>query len=198
MLKDLDLLTEPGARGIYGLSHQGEEVTDRMAMLRWENPWSWLRDVEREMAQVTRRLFGPDFMPVYTGTSHQLRGWWPKMDVFSKGEDLIIRAELPGVDPEKDVEISYKEGALIIRGERRTEERTDDMRYHRVENTYGAFERTVSLPRGIQAEDIKATHKDGILEIVIPQVSQLTPERKIPVTAGSGQEIPAETTETQS
>lgn len=171
-----------------------------MEMLRWENPWHWLRDVEREMTQATRRLFGPDFLPAFTGFSRSLGGMqWPKVDVFSKGTDLIIRAELPGVDPEKDVEINYKEGILTIRGERRTEERTDDMRYHRVESTYGAFERRISLPEGVQAEHITATHKDGILEIIVPHVGQIAQAKKIPVSVGSGrEEIPAETTESQS
>src|SRR5918992_238937 len=73
-----------------------------------------------------------------------------------KPEDLVIRAELPGIDPEKDVEITLRDGLLTIRGERRHEERTSENGISRFESASGSFERSVVLPQGVKEDDITA------------------------------------------
>jgi HSP20 family protein len=93
----------------------------------------------------------------------------------------VVRAELPGVDPEKDVEISVSNGVLHIRGERRTEHRQEDTNYFRMETSYGAFERSIPLPDGIDIDGIKAAHEKGILEVVVPVSNQVAQAKKIPV-----------------
>lgn len=153
-------------------------------LARW-NPWQDLFDVQREMSEMTRRFLGSGsgwLAPSSRGTNGTV--WTPAVDVFSRGEDLVVRAELPGVDPDKDIDISFQDGALTIRGERRHEDRTEKDDYYRFESSYGSFLRTIPLPHGVKAQDIKATYENGILEVVIPKVGELSAARKIPVTVG--------------
>jgi HSP20 family protein len=79
-----------------------------------------------------------------------------------------VRAELAGIDPDKDVAITVKDGLLQIKAERRVEEETEDKGYTRHELRYGSFSRSLPLPDGATESDIKATYKDGILEIRVP------------------------------
>jgi len=103
-----------------------------------------------------------------------------------KDNVLTIRAELPGIDPEKDVEISVVEGELHIRGERREESEQKEKGSYRSEFRYGSFYRSVPLPKGVKDGDITATYKDGVLEIKapVPQASAETPPQKIQITRG--------------
>ena len=151
-------------------------------LARWD-PWKELLDVEREMRDVSRRVFGPSwFTPVsLTGAAGT---WSPAVDVFSRNGDLVVRAELPGIEPDKDVDITVEDGVLTIKGERRHEETTDEESYYRFESSYGSFQRSVPLPQGVNAENIAASYENGILEVVIPQAAELTAAKKIPVTAG--------------
>lgn len=100
------------------------------------------------------------------------------------GDDLVVRAEMPGIDPEKDVEISVTDHTLHLRAERREETKTEEKGTKRSEFRYGSFSRSVPLPVGATDKDVKATYKDGILEVRIP-LGQPAPEaRTIPVERG--------------
>jgi HSP20 family protein len=98
-------------------------------------------------------------------------GWdWPgedliRVDEYREGDTEVIRADLPGIDPEKDVELTVGEGMLRISAERRVEEKTEDIGYLRHELRYGSMSRTLPLPEGVSESDISATYKDGILEV---------------------------------
>lgn len=97
---------------------------------------------------------------------------WPvpeiRVDEMVDGGELVIRAELPGVDPDKDVELTVHDGALDIRAERREEKETEEKGYLRRELRFGSFSRSLPLPQGVAEEDIKATYKNGILEVRVP------------------------------
>jgi HSP20 family protein len=98
---------------------------------------------------------------------------WPgedviRIDEFREGGMEVIRAELPGIDPEKDVDITVSDGILRINAERRSEEKTEDKGYLRHELRYGSMSRTLPLPEGVSGSEITATYKDGILEIRVP------------------------------
>jgi HSP20 family protein len=109
----------------------------------------------------------------------------PPVNVFSRNGDLVVRAEVPGVNPERDIEVLVQDGVLVIRGERRQEDREERENYLRVESTYGAFQRSIPLPQGVKEEDIRASYENGILEVVVPGAAQSTTPKKIPIVAGS-------------
>ena len=153
-----------------------------MALLSTMSPWAALSDLQREMNQLMRSVFGNTGLTEAPRLTQQAaRTWTPAVDVFSRQGNLVVRAELPGVDPEKDVDIQVADGVLTIRGQRRAEQRDEGTNYFRMETTYGAFERSIPLPDGVNPDDIKATHKQGILEVVVPGAAQVAPARKIPV-----------------
>jgi HSP20 family protein len=104
-----------------------------------------------------------------------------KVEAFEEGDQLVVRAELPGVDPEKDIDITVAGGALRIAAERKQEERTEERGYVRNELRYGTFTRTVPLPAGATESDVKATYTNGILEVRVP-VATTTAATKVPVT----------------
>lgn len=98
---------------------------------------------------------------------------WPgddliRVDEYRDGDTEVIRAELPGIDPAKDVELTVADGMLRINAERRIEDRTEDKGYLRHELRVGSMSRTLPLPEGVSESDIAATYKDGILEIRVP------------------------------
>ena len=100
-----------------------------------------------------------------------------RIEDFVEDDTYVMRAELPGVDPSRDVEIDVSEGSLTISGDRREEHRDKSRR----EFHYGAFSRTVALPRGANVDDVSATYKDGVLEVRVPisEPQQLT--RKVEI-----------------
>lgn len=151
-----------------------------MAMLatRW-SPWQELLELEREMTDLTQSVFGGSFNrrgPLTRGF-----GAVPAVDVLTRDSDLVVRAELPGIDPEKDVDVEVVDGRLRIRGERREEQRSDRDQYVRVESVFGAFERTIPLPERVNADDISATYENGILEVVIPKAAEVGAGKRIPI-----------------
>lgn len=103
-----------------------------------------------------------------------------RVDEFRDNGALVVRAELPGIDPEKDVEVTVADGMLHIQAERREEEKTEDRGYLRRELRYGSFARSLPLPVGVTESDIKASYKDGILEIRLPAPEPAT--KKIPIS----------------
>jgi HSP20 family protein len=96
----------------------------------------------------------------------------------------VIRAEIPGIDPDKDVEISVSDGMLHIKAERRSETKEEDEGRVRSEFHYGMFSRTVPLPKGASESDVKASYKDGILEVTVPVKQPPVERQKVAVTRG--------------
>lgn len=110
-----------------------------------------------------------------------------RVDEYQEGNALVVRAELPGIDPEQDVTVSVSEGMLQINAQRRMEENTEDKGYLRHELRYGSFTRTLPLPEGVREDDITARYEDGILQIRVPLPEQPEPEqpKKISISKGS-------------
>lgn len=107
-----------------------------------------------------------------------------RVDELRENGDLVIRAELPGVDPDKDVDVTIVDGMLHIEGRRHEEERSEEQGYLRREIRTGSFARTLPLPAGVSETDVTATYTDGMLEIRVPTPA---PEpdaapTKVPVT----------------
>lgn len=107
-----------------------------------------------------------------------------RVDEYRDGETLVIRAELPGIDPDRDVELTVSDGTLQISAQRRAEESDEGKGYLRRELRYGAFNRTLPLPDGVTDSDVSASYADGILEvrITVPQVTEATKPKQIPIS----------------
>lgn len=109
-----------------------------------------------------------------------------RVDEFREGDAEVIRAEMPDIDPEKDVAVTVRDGVLRIDVQRRVEEEKQEKGWTRRELRYGSFSRTLPLPEGTADEDIRASYKDGILEIRVPVREPAPPARPttIPITRG--------------
>jgi HSP20 family protein len=152
-----------------------------MTQLVRHEPW-WLTRLEREMGGLSGALPGPYrswVIPAGTGR------WAPACDVFSRDGDLVVQLDLPGIDAEKDVQVTLQDGVLCISGERR-EADGGDGGYYRREWRYGAFERGFTLPERATGEGITASYRDGVLEVVVPKAAQRAEPRQIPVSAVNG------------
>ena len=119
-----------------------------------------------------------------------------KVEQFQDGDTLVVRAEVPGIDPDRDVDVSVSEGMLHIRAEREEKTEHKSKNGYRSEFRYGSFMRSVALPAGAKEEDITATYKDGVLEVRAPapatppdttarKSGSTTPSRRWPVASRS-------------
>ncbi len=110
-----------------------------------------------------------------TSVSVSDRVWAPVVDVYETKDDLIVSCDLPGV-PEKEVSASITCDVLTIKGQRKLQSEAKGESYHRLERWYGKFERHVSLPMPVQADRVKATYRDGALEIRLPKAEEIMPK----------------------
>ena len=141
----------------------------------------WRREMEREFSRHFGRLFH-DIEPGELEASYL-----PAIESYVKDGNLVIRADVPGLEP-KDIELSVLSNVLTIKGERKRQEEVKKDEYIRRETSYGAFERRLTLPEGTDAERIKASFRNGVIEITMPVAKELT-AKKIPLEASS--ETPA-------
>ena len=93
--------------------------------------------------------------------------WMPSVESYTRDNNLVFKAELPGIDP-KDLDVSVTDRELVIKGERKAEKDTKEENYLYREINYGSFERRFVLPEGVKTEDLKAKFTNGILEITVP------------------------------
>lgn len=107
-----------------------------------------------------------------------------KVEEFQDDGQLVIRAEIPGIDPDKDVEITVSDNTLHLHAERRSESRSEDAKGYRSEFHYGSFSRALRLPVGATDADIAATYVDGILEVRVPIDTAKAEAKKIPISHG--------------
>jgi HSP20 family protein len=120
-------------------------------------------------------LFREAFSPVSGEGELSTRTWAPPVDIYENGDNLVLKAELPGVDP-KDVEIRVEDNTLYMKGERKFEKEVKEENYHRVERSYGNFTRSFSLPNSIDADKVSAEYKDGILTLTMPKKEEAKPK----------------------
>jgi len=97
-----------------------------------------------------------------------LANWSPTSDVIETKDEIVIKAELPGIDA-KDVGVEIESGVLTIKGERNAEKETEENDYRRVERAYGSFLRSFTLPPNVEAEKISAVFANGLLEVHLPK-----------------------------
>jgi HSP20 family protein len=112
------------------------------------------------------------------GTNRAL--WAPEIEVYQRNNELVVRADLPGLKKE-DVNVEVADTEVTISGERRHEQETDREGVYRSERSYGSFYRTIPLPEGAITEQAKATFRDGVLEISVPAPHQATKARRLEI-----------------
>jgi HSP20 family protein len=148
-----------------------------MAITRWDP----MRELE-EMTQRLNRVFGSSLSTRgHERETMSLPDWQPSVDVSETAEGYLIQAELPQVKKE-DIKVTVDHGLLRISGERKQEKEEKDKRFHRIERSYGSFMRSFTLPDNVDAENVKADIKDGVLSVQLLKTAQKTPAaRNIPV-----------------
>jgi HSP20 family protein len=102
--------------------------------------------------------------------------WSPAVDIFETENEIMVRAELPGIE-RKDIVLNLDNNVLTLKGERKFEKETRQENYHRIERSYGAFSRAFSIPAIVEEEKIRAEYKDGILTIALPKKEQVKPKQ---------------------
>jgi HSP20 family protein len=115
---------------------------------------------------------------------HPFEGNPLKVEEFRDGDAMVIRLEAPGIDPDKDVEITLAGDSLQISVERRQETKEEQTWGFRSEFRYGSFVRSVGVPTGTKVEDVAASYRDGILEVRLPVDTEQSGARKVPITRG--------------
>lgn len=141
-----------------------------MAIVRFD-PFRDLATLQDRMG----RVFGD--VTRLTGTEDATWGnWIPAVDIFEKEDNLVLRAELPGMK-EKDIDVHVENGVLTLRGERKREDEVKSESYHKIERYYGSFARTFALPTTVDVPKIRASYKDGILEVILPKAEAAKPKR---------------------
>ena len=150
-----------------------------MALIRWE-PVRELHTMQNEMNRLFNTFF--DSPTPSNGGSAGVRRWIPAMDVVETEEHFVLRADLPGLS-ESDVSIELEDNVLTIAGERRSEHEQRGEGYYRVERAFGSFSRSLTLPEGVDADAIKASFDNGVLEERIPKPEQHKP-RKVQISLG--------------
>ena len=115
----------------------------------------------------------------------EIEKWTPSVEICERDNNLVVRAELPGLDS-KDVKVEMTDDGLIIQGEKKREHEERQEGFHKSERVYGQFYRHIPLPEGAEVDQAKAQINNGVLEVVIPMSEERRKPRSIPVESGSG------------
>jgi HSP20 family protein len=109
------------------------------------------------------------------------------LDIAESENEYVVKASLPGISL-NDLEITYANNTLTIKGEIREEQELEEARYHLRERSYGSFARSITLPAGVEADKIEANYEVGVLTLHLPKAEEIKPKR-IPIKAGDGQKV---------
>jgi HSP20 family protein len=128
-----------------------------------------------DLRRMESRLFEPFFRFPFFTEEMRTSAWNPPVDVLEETDKVIVKIEVPGIE-EKDLRVTFEDGLLTISGERQFE-RKEESNYHRIERAYGSFTRTFSLPRSVDANQIVANYRNGVLEVEIPKKEESRPKQ---------------------
>ena len=142
-----------------------------MALVRWQ-PYGAVASLQDSI----NRLFSDAFPRTLIDDDMTLGTWKPVVDIYDKEGSIVIHAELPGIAKE-NVSIEVKENILTLKGERAETKEVSEDKYFRKERSFGSFYRAFTLPAAINPESIKASFKDGVLEIEIPKPEEQRPKQ---------------------
>ena len=150
-----------------------------MILTRWQRPettgWSPMWQLTNLRDEIDRLFEAP--LSEFTRSSQQfLGGWLPAVDLYENKDNLVVRAELPGMKKE-DIDISLHDGVLTLSGERKQDEQCKNAEVYRSERFLGRFQRTITVASPVQADKVNATYKDGILTITLPKTEESKPKQ---------------------
>jgi HSP20 family protein len=134
--------------------------------------------MERWFEEAFRRpfsLLGPSWLPRLRET--EMEEVMPSVDIFEEGDNVVVKAELPGMKRE-DLDVSMTDNTISISGEKKKEEKVERKNYYREERSYGSFTRSFRLPVEVQTDKAKASFKEGVLEIRIPKSEEAIQKEK--------------------
>jgi len=171
------------------LSHQPSETARHELFRRGGHTFGLIDDMDRifhdfDLGWGWRPGFGRSWLkPMgHESASHT---WMPNVEVFQRGNELVVRADLPGLRKE-DVKVDVTDAAITIQGERRWEEKEERGGVFRSERSYGSFRRVIPLPEGAITDQAKAAFRDGVLEITMPAPpEQVTRGRRLDISEGT-------------
>jgi HSP20 family protein len=130
----------------------------------------------RELVAMSNRLNRAVNDSYTPRTEDSFGAWAPPVDIFERQDHLVIRAEVPGVQME-DIDVRIENGVLTLHGERKQQTEVKEENAFRMERVYGTFTRSFSLPTTVDAANVTATYKDGILEVTVPKAETAKPKR---------------------
>jgi HSP20 family protein len=148
------------------------------------SPFTFMRRFSEEMDRLFEDFgFGRGWLaPGFEGGLDRLRtlggtSWAPQVEVIERDNQLIVRADLPGMSKD-DIQVDIDDNSLVIRGERKTEHEENEEGYYRSERSYGSFYRQIPLPGGVNTEDATAEFRNGVLEVLMPTTNRAREERR--------------------
>jgi HSP20 family protein len=133
--------------------------------------WDPFREVAALHNELSRLMNG-----LGQGNGRQTQDWVPTVDVWETDDAVVYAFDLPGVSQDA-ISVEAEDGALTVSATRERKKELEHDRYHLLERRYGSFTRTVGLPQGVSEDSIKASYKDGVLEIAVPKPEQPKPKR---------------------
>lgn len=126
--------------------------------------WRPFQELRKEVDRLFQEFFGKSYFPErWEGIE-----WVPSIDVSETEDEIIVKADIPGVKPE-DIEINLVDNVLTIKGEKKREKEEKKENFYRVERYYGTFMRSIQIPSEVDVEKIKAQYKDGVLKVTLPK-----------------------------
>src|SRR5215467_6570939 len=156
--------------------HLLEVLTTMRTIARWE-PFRGVTTLQEQI----NRLFSDAFER--TGEQSNLSAWAPAVDIYETEQELVVKADLPDVDP-KDLDIRVENNLLTIRGERKFEKKVNEENYLRVERSFGSFARSFTLANTVNPDAIRAEYQNGVLVLAIPKREEAKPKQiKVNVNA---------------
>jgi len=141
----------------------------------WGREIPFFQGLERLQREMNRAFDGFFRSDAGDQESFSSRSWYPNIDVVENDDAYEVRAELPGLEKE-DVKISLNNNVLTLRGEKKNEAEKKGANYHRIERSFGGFERSFTLPGSVKSEAIEAKFADGVLSVVIPKLEESKPK----------------------
>ncbi len=159
-----------------------KKETKEMVKVERAKHLTHLEEMEKRFEEMFRRpfsLLAPSWFPRLK--MDEMEEVSPTVDIFEDGNDIVVKAEMPGMKKE-DIDVKLTEATITISGEKKKEEKVENRNYYRMERSYGSFSRSFSLPSEVQTEKAKAEFKGGILEIRVPKTEEARrKEKKVPI-----------------